>query len=290
MWPLLRPGDVARVVPLERSPRAGDIVVYVDQAARLVAHRIIDRLPDGRFRVRGDFAFTGEPPVEARRILGRLTSVDRAGARAVDLDGTLARVMALAVPWLERAAPGLLQGARHTVIRTVQLAGGLWSASPMRRLRRLGPMAGRVSVCRASAGQARELADFARRVGRDPLVYERLQLPDLAVFARRPTGAVVGVIRLSCEPASSWRIADCYVEHRWRGLGIGRAMAAAAIDEIRDRGGIRIWVEVPARARAAICLCRSLGFRGEAPGRQPGRLVLDLPLPSTQPAHIVAAR
>jgi hypothetical protein len=112
MWPLLRPGDVARIQRLDRAPEPGDIVVYVDGKARLVAHRVIETCPDGRLRLRGDFAFTAEAPIETGRVVGQLTSVERDG-RTIALDGPIPRLLAFGLPRQERAAPEAVAGQRR---------------------------------------------------------------------------------------------------------------------------------------------------------------------------------
>ena len=304
MWPLLRPGDVARIEPLDRPARPGDIVVYVDRAARLVAHRVIETFPDGKLHLRGDFAFTADPPVEPRRLVGRLTSVERAG-RSIRLEGPIGRLLAMALPPLERAAPGLLLGLRRSAVQAVQLGDRLWTAAPVRRLRRTRSPAVRVALARPQDRDV--LLAHIRRCGRDPAEFD----PALAAsgrvlvvvaWAERPAG-IVGFARAeaSRSPASgvAWRIRDMHVRRRWRGLGVGRAIAAAlvrAVHEAQNEAQNEAQHEAPAKlsvaavTRPSLALFRSLGFEPER-GCEANQadLLLPLPLPPTQLAHIVAA-
>ena len=302
MWPLLRPGDVARVEPLAGPARAGDIVVYVDPVARLVAHRVIETCPDGRLRLRGDFAFTAEAaPIEPRRIVGRLTSVERAG-HPVALDGPFGRLLAFGLPRLERAAPGALAGLRHSVIRAVQLADGLWTAAPVRRLRRWGAHRPQLLVRVAQPGDADRIRAHVRACGRNPsdFVLPTGPNPDrLVVIAERQRDQrIVGFGFADSKPAGAaaieWRIRDVHVPHWWRGLGIGSAITVTVVRAIQDGSGasagqIAVQVE-PGRAER---MFGSLGFEPDECQSNPEatrtRLVLPLPLPPTRLAHIVAA-
>jgi signal peptidase I len=264
MWPLLRPGDLAQVQPLDRAPRPGDILVYVDRQARLVAHRVIETYPDGRLRLHGDFAFTAEDPIEPRRVVGQLTSVER-GGRTVALDGAIARLFAFGLPRLERAAPGAVAGLRRSVIRAVQVADGLWTAAPVRRLRRRRGIRRVVTLVReADAG---DLQSHVRRSGRDPADYGLS--PTAQTMAARPGPApapVVGSVRIVRDPEirDRWWLRDLYVEHAWRGLGLGSALLTAALGASRSAGAEQVAVQLRSPAdRRALALLRVFAFKPE---------------------------
>jgi hypothetical protein len=78
MYPFLRPGDrlIIRRVPPERL-RRGDIVV-LDDKGRLVAHRLVRRLPGGRVVLKGDSLPAPDSPLpNPARIIGRVEALTR---------------------------------------------------------------------------------------------------------------------------------------------------------------------------------------------------------------------
>jgi signal peptidase I len=56
MEPLMRAGDVVVVAPIKGAPAVGSVVTIspASPGAAPVTHRIVEKLPDGRFRTRGD--------------------------------------------------------------------------------------------------------------------------------------------------------------------------------------------------------------------------------------------
>jgi len=80
MAPLLRPGDVVWVEPVEEAAlRLGDVVL-VRRAADFVTHRLVERTPDG-WIAKGDNLAAPDPAVSGQDILGRVYHVERAGRR-----------------------------------------------------------------------------------------------------------------------------------------------------------------------------------------------------------------
>src|SRR5438093_13653853 len=114
MWPLLRAGDVLLIEPSSAPPAIGAVVV-VRASGRLVAHRVIGRRDDGQLRLRGDFTRSEDVPAEPSAVVGQVVAIERAGRRR-PLDGPAARLLAFALPPLERAAPQLLDGLRSGVV------------------------------------------------------------------------------------------------------------------------------------------------------------------------------
>jgi GNAT superfamily N-acetyltransferase len=269
MWPLLRPGDVVCAEPLRDPGRVivpGDIVVFVSTGGTLVAHRVVAVLTDGRIQVRGDFAFSPDPPIEARRIVGRITSVAR-GSRDVALDGPVGRLLAYGIPRLERGAPWVLRLLRRTVIASVVLGDRVWTADALRRIRRARGLGGRLVIARSGSLDASALTAHLRRTGQDPSKWEAPLESKILVIARRAGGQIVArclVVRRSVlgEPAAQpWHVADVHVEHRWRGSGIGRRLLLAALVEVAARepsAEVGAWVS--GGDRRARRLFQSAGF------------------------------
>jgi hypothetical protein len=71
MTPTLQDGQRVELVPLsDPALRVGEVVAC-DLGARLVVHRVVAILRDGRVVTRGDAAACDDPPIAAERVLGR---------------------------------------------------------------------------------------------------------------------------------------------------------------------------------------------------------------------------
>ncbi len=91
MQPLVSPGDVVMIRPVESDDLAVNTVVLYDRPdTGRVLHRIVEQLPDGTFITRGDAN----------------TSDDRGVLRAEDVQGSAV----LAVPWIGRPSLWLAEG------------------------------------------------------------------------------------------------------------------------------------------------------------------------------------
>lgn len=81
MEPLIRRDtDIITVVPLTRSVRRGDIVLFLDSLDRYCVHRVI-RWKKGKIVTRGDNCMTADFPSEPEKMLGLVVSVTRDGRR-----------------------------------------------------------------------------------------------------------------------------------------------------------------------------------------------------------------
>jgi len=84
MGPWFVPGDLIVVQQVKaRTVRRGEVVVFVRDSL-LIAHRVINVLgagPTGEmsWKTKGDSAERYDPPVFERELIGRVTSIERAG-------------------------------------------------------------------------------------------------------------------------------------------------------------------------------------------------------------------
>ena len=84
MYPSIREGELITVEPVAASDvKLADIVLYRSERG-LIAHRVVGSSPTQssvlsphHFLLRGDASLSCDQPVEANRILGRVTTVDR---------------------------------------------------------------------------------------------------------------------------------------------------------------------------------------------------------------------
>src|SRR5439155_7199851 len=97
MRPSLRPGDDVIVQQVAwQQLRTGDVVLC-DSGRMLVAHRLLGiRSNAGELLLvtKGDANWRADAPYELRAYRGKVVRVERAGARATDLDSPRARLVA----------------------------------------------------------------------------------------------------------------------------------------------------------------------------------------------------
>ncbi len=96
--------------------------------------------------------------------------------------------------------------------------------------------------------------------------------PTSAPEAADPGPRILGTCALVAEPDNAFELAKMAVSEEARGLGIGRMLCEAAIDEARRRGASRMELLSSRRLTPAISLYRSLGF-------------VEVPLPPTDYAR-----
>jgi signal peptidase I len=94
MSPLVRDGDVVLVRPVEPSSvRVGDVVLCSSHPGQIVVHRVVRKIdgPSGDlFTVQGDQVTQADGTIPAMQVYGRVTTIERAGAR-INLDGPAMR-------------------------------------------------------------------------------------------------------------------------------------------------------------------------------------------------------
>ena len=118
--------------------------------------------------------------------------------------------------------------------------------------------AGLDPVYRAGAGAEAAWRGVARRL---------LSRPDAAVFVSERGGAAIGLCAVEVGEAPPFlaeraraEITELYVEPAARRLGVGRALAGAALAFAGSRGAPRVEIRVHARNAEGQAFWRALGF------------------------------
>lgn len=116
MSPLVRDGDVVLVRPVEPgSIRVGDVVMVSLGPARVLVHRVVERVtgPDGtRFTVQGDQVVRPDGTIPAAQVYGRVASIERGGAH-FDTDRPVMRWLGRLAVLRSRSALGRGRGFRQ---------------------------------------------------------------------------------------------------------------------------------------------------------------------------------
>lgn len=133
MLPILYPGDLLTIESFASEPRCGEIVLCRHTNGFRV-HRIVKILgnaPDALYILRGDALTQHDPPAHRDDLLGRLTSLERNGARfEIDATQTLRRRILCSVIRRSTVATALL--LRSHLIRARFTANPAPSASSLR--------------------------------------------------------------------------------------------------------------------------------------------------------------
>jgi ribosomal protein S18 acetylase RimI-like enzyme len=89
------------------------------------------------------------------------------------------------------------------------------------------------------------------------------------IFSATIDGAVIGVAALFRDGPHQFELARMAVDPAYRGRGIGRALAVAALQKARDEGATRVSLGSNTKLAPAIALYRSLGFTVVREGAHP---------------------
>jgi RimJ/RimL family protein N-acetyltransferase/translation initiation factor IF-1 len=289
MYPIIRPGDVVQVRPVEWTAlRRGDILYY-ERECRLVAHRVMVPAFDDAAPIiaKGDTLENFDPPILPEQLMGRVEALER-GSRIISLVDRRARGVQrlaaelsgpysslfwkvaalrrrilrkmLAIPAYRRARrrsasedvtvrPYLLADADH-------LANCLWDLQP-----------------RLNFAQMRDWT--ARRI-------EELNQQDVAVRVVEERKRIVGVAALHPpdEGGIAW-LTDGYLHPLVRGLGYGIRLLSTLEREAQEAGGRELITVIAEDSPAAQRLLRKLGWRKSAEISPTHRENRFLPVPLT---------
>ena len=105
--------------------------------------------------------------------------------------------------------------------------------------------------------------------------------PGGVLLIARHAAAAAGCVALRRLDAGTGEMKRMYVREQYRGSGLGRRLAAEAIEEARKRKYARIVLDTLPKLASAIALYRDLGFRETGPylaSPTPGALCFELTL------------
>ena len=84
--------------------------------------------------------------------------------------------------------------------------------------------------------------------------------PGGAIFFARLAGEVIGTCALLQEPPGVYELSKMGVDETFRGMGAGRRLLAAAIEEFHRRGGKELFLESNSRLKTALRMYEQAGF------------------------------
>ncbi|HLQ66678.1 MAG TPA: GNAT family N-acetyltransferase [Candidatus Limnocylindrales bacterium] len=117
--------------------------------------------------------------------------------------------------------------------------------------------------------------DFAREVDSLPGAYAA---PAGCILVAEDVGDALGCVAVRPFQTDVCEMKRLYVRPAWRGRGVGRDLAHAALREARARGYLRMRLDTVPGMDAAIAMYRALGFREIPPYRKnpiPGALFFE---------------
>jgi GNAT superfamily N-acetyltransferase len=226
MWPWLWPDGTIQV---ERCGvgdlRAGDVAVWFT-GRNIVSHRVI-RVDGERFVTKGDNNLGPDEPADANQLLGRVTRFRLMGV-SWRMDGPFGRAagrLVLEIPWLFPAVRDALTPLR----RAIEV---VYTAGPVRGLR--------------------------RQISRGPVTLAVERRPGRAAVRLRAHRGVTEVGRALVSREGV--VGELWVRNLWRGLGLGRRLLWAAVEEARQEGLPEVRVLHDRLDRRARLLLEAAGF------------------------------
>ena len=260
MSPFIRDQDVLTIAPMNgRTPAVGEVVAFIQpDTGRVAIHRVIARAGLG-WLVRGDNCPRADGVVMGQDIIGCVTRVERLG-REVRLGLGPERA------WIAALNHGNGLVSLKKLWRAPRRAAGF----ALHRLQAL-PIYRAIGRSLATPIETAEAHDSdlaaAHRMFNPLTPYQR-QPPNPNVtnwVAKRGT-KVIGFVQFVYHPEDhllwvGYWLFSMFVWERYRGLGIGQALARRVIEQARDRGAADLFLAVFEDNDPAIRLYRKLGFQ-----------------------------
>ncbi|MFA5100674.1 MAG: GNAT family N-acetyltransferase [Candidatus Omnitrophota bacterium] len=262
MSPFIMSGDWVDVALCRGSARdigQGDIVLFRKEG-NLYLHRVLRKGPRG-FLIKGDMSLGHDGIIPAGDILARVVSVQREGRR-VDLRCPANRV----ISYLAAGSSFFLQ--YPSLFFRKARASGAFALSRIQCLKTYRRIVKKLAlgkmVIRAAGPEDEErLRDLYLMSGHD--VREglaRIKNEGYWLIAERKdrVAGALTMTRYEKDPGL-YVIFGLEVKSVCRGMGVGRALVEAAISAAQDSGAGRIGLFVNKKAKPALALYRTAGFK-----------------------------
>ncbi|UMY65096.1 MULTISPECIES: GNAT family N-acetyltransferase [unclassified Flavobacterium] len=81
------------------------------------------------------------------------------------------------------------------------------------------------------------------------------------IFFAEHEGTIIGTVALLPVGDGEFKLLKMAVDDRFQGMGVGKQLCAAALDEVRRRGGTRVVLFTNSTLAAALHVYRHFGFR-----------------------------
>jgi GNAT superfamily N-acetyltransferase len=262
MRPFIRGDDVVELAPIA-TLRRGDVVLAQTDPARHVVHRIVHLRGDGVW-LRGDAHTHGEGPIACDRILGVVTHRQR-GDRVRTLNRGAGRLAGLMWLWCAPLGVWLLELNGFARRTTLRLLRRLQCSTLYRAVgRRLRPG---VAIRPATPDELSRVAAWLEpHSDCGPPTAVPPAPADFITYIAWRRDQPVGIVRRAYHatpdvPETRHWLYSLIVKTRYRGMGIGEALARHAISQACKENADEVYLRVFENNQSAIALYTKLGFK-----------------------------
>jgi ribosomal protein S18 acetylase RimI-like enzyme len=259
MEPFIRDGDIITVSAMNgRAPEAGEVVAFTQSGRRMAIHRIIAREGEG-WLIQGDNSREADGMITDDRLLGRVTSIERAGRRRHLGLGGERRIIA----WMVRH--DVLPLFKTMVALPRRMAAAFLQRLQGSRLFRacVKRLLKNVRIVEATDEETAAVSAFFSPT--EPILSGKPN-PKVTNYIARHKTNFIGFIQLARHPEQDlpmtghW-LFSLMVRARYRGLGIGELLTRHVIDRSVLDGADELSLLVFEDNVRAISLYRKLGFK-----------------------------
>jgi ribosomal protein S18 acetylase RimI-like enzyme len=262
MFPSIQSGDwvdIALGKDKSNGYKKGDLILF-RREDDLCLHRVLKETGQG-FMLKGDMSFGLDGIIPVGDILGRAVSIQR-GKRRVDLASRPQRLLAAIAADASILTQYPLLCVRKLSSRAMAILPRAQSLKTYRRIAK--KILNCLVIVRVAGPQDEEqLRDLYLMAGRDIREgLERIKTEGFWLVAQRGRRIVAGLtVSRSENDGELWIIFSLEVKPVFRGLGIGRMIVEQAVAKAGESGAKRIGLLVNKRAKAALGLYKTLGFK-----------------------------